>query len=142
MQAIVAFICLAITFMVGYSASTAVHERDELKLAGQYEAQAKAAEKALIDQVSTLEAKHEAITTDLRDRYDRVRNTTKTVYVSKPAAGAEHCQQAAGSDELPDRVGRIEVPEREIIRLLEAADIQTQSLMACQAYIDIVKGKQ
>lgn len=140
MQAIVAFICLAITFMVGYSASTAVHERDELKLAGQYEAQAKAAEKALIDQVSTLEAEHEAITTDLRARYDRVRNTAKTVYVSKPAAGTEHCKQAAGSDGLPQRMGSIE--EQDILRLLQAADEQTQSLMACQAYVGIVKAKQ
>lgn len=140
MQAIVAFICLAITFMVGYSASSAVHERDELKLASQYESQANAAEQALIIETSKLEVAHEAITADLRARYDRVRNTAKTVYVPQPSAPASDSCQAVGGDGLPQRMGSIE--EQDILRLLQAADEQTQSLMACQAYVGIVKAKQ
>ena len=141
MQAIIAFICLAITFAVGYSASSAVHERDELKLASKYEAQANAAEAALIIETSRLEVEHEAITADLRARYDRVRNTTKTVYLPRPAANASDSSKAAGSDGLPGRVGSIEIAERDILRLLEAADVQTQGLMACQAYDSIVRAE-
>lgn len=140
MQAIVVFICLAITFMVGYSASSAVHERDDLKLASQYESQANAAEQALIIETSKLEVAHEAITADLRARYDRVRNTAKTVYVPQPATPASDSCQAASGDGLPERVGSIEVSEQDILRLLQAADDQTQSLMACQAYIWVING--
>lgn len=139
MQAIIVFVALAITFAMGYTSSTAVHERDELKLAMQYEAKAKAATTALTTQTTALEAQYEASLADMRARYDGVRGTTKTVYVRTAPACPTNSDEAASSDGLSERVG---IAEGRVIDLLQAADENTQSLMACQAYIGITKGKQ
>lgn len=141
MQAIITAICLIITFVVGYSSGKAVTERDELKLAQQYHAKADLAEQTLTNEVAQLEAKHESAITAMRARYDSVRHPTKTIYVSKPATCAKHSEQAADSDGLSEGVGGIEIGESAILNLMQAADEQTQSLMACQAYVGIIHSR-
>lgn len=139
MQAIIAALCLMITFWVGYSAGDAVAERDELKLAMQYQAKVEVAEQNLIIQSAQIEVAGETALADFRARYDSLlKQSAKTVYVYRTTASAAHCEQAASSDGLPERVGGIEVSERDILGLMQAADEQTQSLMACQIYVDIV----
>lgn len=92
--------------------------------------------------LAKVEAEHEETSRTLAARYAAARLRAQAVILPQPATPASDGSQAADSDGLPQRVGGIEVSEREIIRLLEAADTQTQSLMACQAYTDIIHNKQ
>lgn len=144
MQAIIAAICLMITFAVGYSAGKAASERDELRLAQQYQAKAETAEQNLIIQTAQIEVAGETALADLRTRYDaaRLRAQNRRVVVSNTPACATSNHESANTNGLSASVARAEVAEYAVIDLLEAADIQTQSLLSCQAYINTIHNKQ
>lgn len=88
--------------------------------------------------LAKVEAHHEETSRTLAARYAAARLRAQAVIVPQPATPAADSGQAAGGDGLPQRVGGLEVAEQDILRLLQAADDNTQSLMACQAYHEII----
>ena len=116
----------------------------------QAEAQAKAETKTLTierkwaTQLNDAEVASAKTLDDMRSRYDaaRMRSQNSRVVVSNTPTCATDNHESANTNGLSASVARAEVAESAVIDLLEAADIQTQSLMACQAYINIIHNKQ
>lgn len=117
----------------------------------QAEAQAKAETKTLTierkwaEQLNAAEVKSAKTLDDMRTRYDaaRLRAQNSRVVVSSAPACATTSDEASSSDGLSESVARAEIEEIEVIdKVLEPADTQTQSLMACQSYINIIHNKQ
>lgn len=93
--------------------------------------------------VAALEEQYDEATHALAERYAaaRVRASASRIVLPKPAVTTSCSNQAATGDRLPAGVGGVEIAERDILTLMQAADENTQSLMACQAYIGIIRLK-
>lgn len=114
----------------------------------QSEAQAKAETKTLTterkwaEQLNAAEVTSAKTLDDLRSRYNaaRMRAQNSRVVVSSATACAANGNEATGSNGLSESVG---VAEVEVIdKVLDPADTQVQSLLACQAYLNIIHNKQ
>lgn len=142
MQAIIALLLTAMIFGVGYLSGSTAKERDQLKQVAQAQQRADAAETKLATDVKAIEAKYEKALSDLDARYaDSLREQPKPIVLRVPADCSSHRDEAAHSDGLSQGMAGIEVKEREILALMQAADTQTQSLMACQAYVGVISNK-
>jgi len=139
---------LLIAFAIGWHLQGVSAERTllQVRLAAAQAVQAqaekaKATENTWRNQVAALEEQNDQANHALAERYAaaRVRASTSRIVLPKPAGTTSCSNEAATGDRLPAGVAGIEISEPDILTLMQAADDNTQSLMACQAYIGIIR---